>query len=85
MLVLTRKPGESVFIGDGIEVRIEEVDGNNVRLGIRAPKELTVYRGEIHEEIKEANLQALRSASAGNLQQTLSRKGRKGKGKGKKR
>ena len=63
MLVLTRKTGESIIIGDGIEVRVENIDGNTVRLGINAPKEIPVYRQEVYEAIREENLRALRSAT----------------------
>lgn len=55
MLVLTRKPRESVIIGDDIEVTVVEVRGDQVRLGIEAPRRLPVYRKEIYLEIREAN------------------------------
>lgn len=51
MLVLTRKPNETIIIGDDIEVIVVEVRGNQVRLGITAPKEIPIYRREIYEEI----------------------------------
>lgn len=47
MLVLSRKPGESVVIGDDVEVTLLEVRGDKVRLGIAAPRELRVHRKEI--------------------------------------
>jgi carbon storage regulator len=61
VLVLKRKIGESVMIGDDIEIVVLERDGDSVRLGIRAPKNVAVYRKEIFDEIKEANQNALRA------------------------
>lgn len=51
MLVLTRKPNQSIIIGDDIEVTVVETQGEQVRLGITAPKEIPIYRREIYEEI----------------------------------
>ncbi len=47
MLVIRRRPGESLFIGDDVELEILEIAGSQVKLGIRAPKEVTVLRAEI--------------------------------------
>ncbi len=58
MLVLTRKIMESVVIGDDIEVYILEIKGDRVRLGIKAPREVSVHRKEIYEEILHANVEA---------------------------
>lgn len=55
MLVLTRKRGQSIIVGDDIEVTILEIDGDHVKLGISAPKSVKVYRRELYEEIKKAN------------------------------
>jgi len=52
MLILTRRVGESVIIGDDIEVTVLGVKGNQVRLGVKAPREVTVHREEIHARIK---------------------------------
>lgn len=51
MLVLTRKVSQSIVIGDGIEVVVLEVRGEQVRLGIKAPKNVSVHRKEIYEQI----------------------------------
>lgn len=51
MLVLTRKIHESIIIGDTIEVVVLEVRGEQVRIGIRAPRDVTVHRKEIYEQI----------------------------------
>lgn len=55
MLVLTRKLHQSIVIGDEIEVVILEVRGEQVRVGIRAPKNVAVHRKEIYEQIHEEN------------------------------
>lgn len=52
MLVLTRKIGQSIVIGDEIEVVVLEVRGEQVRVGIRAPKSVSVHRKEIYEQIQ---------------------------------
>ncbi len=71
MLVLTRKQGESIMIGDDIEVRIEKVQGNTIRLSIQAPPELPIYRREIFDRIREENIEALQSATGRDLHQAL--------------
>jgi carbon storage regulator len=58
MLVLTRKLHQSIVIGDQIEVVVLEVRGEQVRLGIKAPKDVTVHRKEIYEQIQEENKSA---------------------------
>jgi carbon storage regulator len=60
MLVLTRKVGQSILIGDGIEVAVMEIRGAQVRIGIQAPDEITVARRELVNEIQKS--QAPRSA-----------------------
>ncbi|MBA2546434.1 MAG: carbon storage regulator CsrA [Solirubrobacterales bacterium] len=52
MLVLTRKPGQSIIIGDDIEVQILSVAGEKVRLGITAPREVGIFRDEVYERIE---------------------------------
>jgi carbon storage regulator len=64
MLVLTRKPNESVIIGDTIAVRVLAIEGDQVKLGITAPKHVTIHRQEVYEQIKEANVEAARSSLA---------------------
>ncbi|NJD68690.1 MAG: carbon storage regulator [Candidatus Methylomirabilota bacterium] len=58
MLILTRKTGEAITIGEAIVVSVLEVRGSQVRLGISAPAEVAVHRAEIYERIRETNLQA---------------------------
>jgi carbon storage regulator len=52
MLVLTRKVGQSIVIGDNVEVVVLEVRGEQVRIGIRAPKDVTVHRKEVYDQIQ---------------------------------
>lgn len=52
MLILTRRISESIIIGDDVKITVLGVKGNQVRLGIDAPKELSVHREEIYERIK---------------------------------
>jgi len=56
MLVLTRKPGQSIMIGDGIEVQVLSVAGEKVRLGITAPKEVGIFRDEVYHRIEEESV-----------------------------
>ena len=58
MLVLTRKPDQSIMVGDEIEITILEVRGEQVRVGIRAPRNVSVHRKEVFDQILQANLDA---------------------------
>lgn len=59
MLVLTRRLGESIWINDNIRIVVQSVKGNQVRLGIHAPKETTIHREEIYQRIQSENKQAV--------------------------
>ncbi len=61
MLVLTRKPNESIMIGDEVEILIVEIKGDQVKLGITAPKAVKVHRKEIFEAIQRENIDASKS------------------------
>ncbi len=50
MLILSRRIGESLMIGDDIEVKVFDVSGNNVRLGIQAPDDVVILREELYED-----------------------------------
>lgn len=63
MLALTRKVGQSIVIGDQIEVTIVKIEGDQVRVGIRAPKEVSIFRKEIYDEIRAENRAAVESAN----------------------
>ena len=58
MLILTRKLGESITIGNNIKFTVLEMQGKQVKIGIVAPKELRVYREEIYQRIQEENRKA---------------------------
>ncbi|MCP3031427.1 carbon storage regulator CsrA [Halobacillus sp. A1] len=58
MLVLNRKSGESVRIGDDIEVKVVSIEGGQVKLGIEAPKHIEIHRQEIYVAIQEENAEA---------------------------
>jgi carbon storage regulator len=58
MLVLTRRSGESVMIGDDIVITVLEVRGDVIRVGIRAPRDIQVHREEIYRELQAANQEA---------------------------
>ena len=64
MLILTRKSGEGIRIGDHITLKIIEIRGNQVRLGIDAPRDTTVHREEVYALIQEQNRQAAESSPA---------------------
>ena len=63
MLALSRKKGESVFIGDDIEIVVVDVKGDQVRLGINAPRDLIILRSELVEAIRNANLAAAKAGA----------------------
>lgn len=67
MLVLTRKPGQKIIIADNIEVVILEIKGDTIKIGIDAPKQISIYRDEIYDEIKKANILALQESGRNNL------------------
>ncbi len=53
MLVLNRKPGERVLVGEDVEVVVLEVDGDRVKLGFNAPRYVPICRAEIHQELAD--------------------------------
>jgi carbon storage regulator len=55
MLILTRKPGESVMVGNSVRITVTELSSGAVRLGFEAPAEVSIYREEIYHDIAEAN------------------------------
>lgn len=61
MLVLARRLNESIMIGDEIEVVVIDIKGDQVKLGIKAPRKVTVHRKEIYQEIKQENIAAMGS------------------------
>lgn len=63
MLVLSRKKTESIMIGDHIEVKVLAVEGDQVKLGIVAPKSVKVHRSEVFEAIQQQNKEALNTSA----------------------
>ena len=66
MLIITRKPGEKIMLGDDVVIHVMEIVGNSVRVGIQAPRSLPVYREEIWNAVREEN-RAASSASPDKL------------------
>ncbi|HBG48092.1 MAG TPA: carbon storage regulator [Cyanobacteria bacterium UBA9971] len=71
MLVLTRKKGQKLIINDNIEVTILETRGDNVKIGISAPRNVSIFREEIYEEIKKANEQSIKEISLPEFNNTI--------------
>ena len=67
MLALSRKANESIMIGNDIQITILEVKGEQVKLGISAPKSVPIYREEVYAQIKESNREAASDAVTENL------------------
>ena len=65
MLVLTRKRGESIRIGDGIVIKVLENSGKQVKIGVNVAREVPVYREEIYEKIQNENKKAILASSSG--------------------
>lgn len=64
MLILTRRVGETLMIGDDVTVTVLGVKGNQVRIGVNAPKDIAVHREEIYERIKREQQENAAAASA---------------------
>ena len=58
LLVITRKKGESILIGDDIEISISKIEDGSVKLAIKAPREITILRKELYEEVQNENKEA---------------------------
>ena len=58
MLIITRKPGEKIMLGDDVTIEVLELSGSSVRLGIAAPRSIPVYREEIWGAVKKDNAEA---------------------------
>jgi len=62
MLMLTRKPGESVVVANNIRITIVSASSSSIKLGFEAPPDVSIYREELHQQIVEANRAALGDA-----------------------
>jgi carbon storage regulator len=65
MLVLSRKQDEKIIIGDSITLMVVSIQGDKVRLGIEAPKEVTIHREEVYEAIKQERARRSQDSAAG--------------------
>jgi carbon storage regulator len=79
VLVLTRKLGESIVIGNHVRVTVLDMQGKQIRLGIEAPSEVSIHRGEVYERIEQENRRAAETAHVdlSKLTQVVKSKGKK--------
>lgn len=63
MLILTRRPGESLHLGDDIKITILSLQGKQVKIGLTVPKDMTVYREEVYLRVTEENRRALEAST----------------------
>ena len=59
MLALSRKKGEAIMVGNNVEISILDIKGDQIKIGIQAPKEILVYRKEVYIQIEEENREAV--------------------------
>ena len=69
MLALARKVNESIMLGNDIEITLLEIKGDQVKIGISAPKSVPIYRKEIYLQIQEENRQAMQNVDVASIQQ----------------
>ncbi len=62
MLALSRKKGESLIINNNVEITILDIKGDQIKVGIQAPKDVTIYRKEVYLQIQDANREATEAA-----------------------
>ncbi len=63
MLILTRRPGESLYLGDDIRITVLGMQGKQIKLGLVVPQEMTVYREEVYKRVIEENQQAMAASN----------------------
>ncbi|MBE6441448.1 MAG: carbon storage regulator CsrA [Desulfovibrio desulfuricans] len=63
MLILTRRPGESLYLGDKIRITVLGMQGKQVKLGLDVPSDTTVYREEVYKKVVEENRRALETSN----------------------
>ena len=69
--MLSRRKGESIIIGDEIEITIVAVDGESIRIGINAPRDITVHRKEIYSAIQESNKEAVQKTLTSKIMEDI--------------
>ncbi|AGF58330.1 carbon storage regulator CsrA [Clostridium saccharoperbutylacetonicum] len=60
MLIITRKKGESLMIGDDIEITISKIEDGSVKIGVNAPKNVSILRKELYDQVKDENKEAIK-------------------------
>lgn len=58
MLVITRKQGESILIGENIEISVSKIEEGSVKIAIQAPREMSILRKELYKEVESENIEA---------------------------
>ena len=71
MLALTRRKGEALIINNNIEITVLDIKGDQVKVGISAPREVPVYRKEVYLQIEDANKEAMNASSVDALNQLI--------------
>ena len=71
MLALTRKKDEALILNNNIEVKILDIRGDQIKIGIEAPREVSIYRKEIYKQIREANQESMTAADVDALKDLL--------------
>lgn len=79
MLILTRRSGESLYLGDNIKVTVLSVQGKQIKLGLEVPEDMTVYREEVYKRVQEQNRLAIESMDSDLLAVTSLWQGKKRK------
>ena len=74
MLALSRKKDEAIVINDDIEIKIIEIKGDQVKIGISAPKSVPIYRKEVYIQIQNANKEAAQSVDIKNIKELFTKK-----------
>lgn len=74
MLALARKVNQSIMIGNDIEVTLLEIKGDQIKIGISAPKSVPIYRKEIYAQIQEENMSAVQEVDVSKIRELFNRK-----------
>jgi len=64
MLILTRKLNESIMIGDQVEITVVDIKGDQVKIGIKAPNQIKIFRQEVYRAIQQENIEAVKAKPA---------------------
>jgi carbon storage regulator len=63
MLILTRRAGQSLYVGDNIRVTVLGIQGKQVKIGLELPEDMTVYRDEVYQRVMEENRMAIQTSN----------------------